>query len=370
MPRIKTALRFIAAAAFAVPMLLGLLTFCTFTFSGGGISESFSLSPVELITGKSVDFSERVLASSPLLGVSFFLIPLIGLIGCLIANADTRAAVTGATSLIGFAYIFFVTDLIIPSSVYFGKPLEQVFSERLSPDSVIYSKSMAGNAMWIFYLLAFLCAAATFIIFLREMRLSAKNADNEEYYSEDEGWPNEDEAGFNEIDEIEPPAYGDEDYEDEEDAGEDMPEEVASASKYEEDYEAEPEKAEELPKDGSETESEAIPAEISADESDPLIIPETAEAHETDIAFKKLNFNRKKALKPQKPSLTQTKDDKEPAKAAEAQPVFLTDSDDNNTEANEIFTVDENGCCPRCGAKLRPSNVFCKKCGARFNPKK
>lgn len=365
MPRFKTALRFITAAAFAVPALLGLLQFCTFTFSGGGITETFSLSPIDMITGKTAGFSDGVLASSPLLGASFFIIPLVGLICCLISNADTRASITGVTALVGFAYIFFATDFIIPASVYYGKPLEQVYAEHMSLDSVIYNRTMAGNIMWFFYLVALVCSLAAFVVFMREMRLSAQNA-YDEYYPEEEEWQEGDETDFGEIDETQPQDYGEDgeweayDEAQPEEASEDEePEESEAEVESDEECEEPRETEEPEEKDNAETPAESTDnaeGENTAEEDDDsLIIAETTEAHETDINFKKLNFNRKKTLNPPKPSPAQTKATDE--HEVQSAPAFFADDDS--------AAPNTKGICPKCGAKLRKGNVFCKKCGAR-----
>lgn len=322
MPRFKTALRFITAAAFAVPALLGLLQFCTFTFSGGGITETFSLSPIDMITGKTAGFSDGVLASSPLLGASFFIIPLVGLICCLISNADTRASITGVTALIGFAFIYFATDFIIPASVYYGKPLEQVYAEHMSLDSVIFNRTVSGNIMWFFYLVALVCSLTAFVVFMREMRLSAQNAYDDEYYPEDEEWQEGDEADFEEFDETQPQDYGED--------GE------------------------------SEACDEAQPEEASEDEE-----PEESETEAEAEAEVESNEECEEPREAEKP------EEKDDAEADEAE-ATAESADEQKVQSAPAFFADDDsiaptakGVCPKCGAKLRKGNVFCKKCGAR-----
>lgn len=210
MPRFKTGLRIAMAVAFAIPLLLGFVSFCTFTFSSGGTGIDFHLSPLEMITGKTVDFSSQVLGRSPLLGALFFLIPVIGLIGCLIPKADVRAAIAAISSLGGAVYLF-LTGYLIPDSVFYDKPLQQVFTAHLSPDQVTYGMTLAGNAMWVFYLLALISAAVTFIVFLRDMKSAMNDTADMAYDDGAIRLEDEEETYFDEIDEIEPPLYEEED---------------------------------------------------------------------------------------------------------------------------------------------------------------
>lgn len=405
MSRFKTALRIAAAAAFAVPALLGLLSFCTFTFyNGEALAGEFNLSPLQMLIG--VDFSGRVI-SNPLLGASFFLIPLMGLACCLIKNDDTRASVTGVTSLIGFVYIRFVTDKIIPSAIY-TKSMEQTFSESFSSNRATYGMTAAGNMMWIFYIIAFVLAMTTFVMFLHEIRVNAQKNYDEEYYAEDETWSEDGESAyFDVVDEINPDYSEDEDYQQyedyEEETEEDIPEskdinddemahfeaafaqldaELAqAANEYspEDDDVAPQEKseketaetAEETYMPNSNTDADLIEEAVTEvenselneepetsandnEESDfsqndnakpPLVITddvETSAPHETDIVFKKLNFNMKKSN--ERPRLAVEK----------------------ATAASEKTTAN---LCPKCKSELRPGTVFCKKCGNRIDPK-
>lgn len=207
MKKLKLGLQLSIAAAFATAIFLGFASFCSFTFTKGAQVQSFTLSAWEMIHGKTADFSAQVLGGSPFLGAMFFIIPLFGLIGCLISKPDVRASVTGVSALVGSVYIYFC-NLLVPDAVYYSHALEEVFREHMNPDSVSFALTTSGNILWAVYLLAIICAAATFIVFMLDVKAeytARKNAPEETV--EIEGairLDEEEETAFDEIDELNP----------------------------------------------------------------------------------------------------------------------------------------------------------------------
>lgn len=219
MQKLKLGLRLSLVAVFVVAILLGFASFCSFTFTKGAEVLRFTLSPWEMITGKTVDFSTEILGRSPFLGALFFIIPVLGLIGCIIPKMDVRAAVTAISAAAGGIYIF-VSNYLLPDSVFYGRPLEKIFQEHMAPDSVAFGMTVPGNTMWVIYLLAIIGAAMTFIFFIREVKMTYTTEDNEEggNFEGAVRLDNEEETAFDEIDELEPPQYEEETYYPETDA--------------------------------------------------------------------------------------------------------------------------------------------------------
>ncbi len=211
MQRLKGWLRPSMMAAFAVVLLLGFAPFCSFTFTNGAQILRFTLSPWEMLIGKTVDFSAEILGRSPFWGAAFFIIPLFGFIGCFIPRLEVRAVVTAISSIAGSIYIF-LCNSFLPDAVFYNRPLEKVFQEHMVPDSAAFGMTIAVNAMWAVYFFAIICAATTFMVFLKELKNAYSSDDNGESY-EFEGavrLEDEEETVFDEIDELEPPLYEDE----------------------------------------------------------------------------------------------------------------------------------------------------------------
>lgn len=211
MRKLKGWLRPSMMAVFAVVLLLGFAPFCSFTFINDAQILRFTLSPWEMLVGKTVDFSAEILGRSPFWGAAFFIIPLFGFIGCFIPRLEVRAVVTAISAVAGSIYIF-LCNSFLPDAVFYNRPLEKVFQEHMMPDSAAFGMTVAGNVMWAVYFFAIVCAAATFMGFLRELKNAYSGNDNGDSY-EFEGavrLENEEETVFDEVDELEPPLYEDE----------------------------------------------------------------------------------------------------------------------------------------------------------------
>lgn len=330
MQKLKLGLRLSLVAAFVAAILLGFASFCSFTFTKGAEVLRFTLSPWEMITGKTVDFSTEILGRSPFLGALFFIIPVLGLIGCIIPKMDVRATVTAISAALGGIYIF-VSNYLLPDSVFYGRPLEKVFQEHMAPDSVAFGMTVPGNAMWVIYLLAIIGAAMTFIFFLREVKMTYTTEDNEEggNFEGAVRLDNEEETAFDEIDELEPPQYDEETYYPETDASEF---ELELPDLQEDDWQDEIDTVWEDNEPSEEIDAQAIESlpedivpeyEEMPEEIDGVPVQEESEQDTRDqddqpepppqpqMEYKKLNFGQKHEMKESKelPKLSFTRKD-------------------------------------------------------------